>query len=202
MKLPKLRARPPSNGPKKIEGVFTTVKGAVSTADQGVLLANRALFLSQRYPFLVRLQTRLGVQETIEDSFAVWDDESFDSGASKAAKITGSIGQMAREIGEGSLKLKAAIKAYREAFPKNKSSNSMKKMNKAFELTKEIQKLPLSWAVEGSRRKRPSRRPPIAFLPSYGIWRLQGFSFLLPLLIFWWGGYLFVKRSQSRALAQ
>ncbi len=49
-------------------GMLSSVKAAVSSADQGLLLANRALFLGQRLPFLLRLQARLGSQEILADS--------------------------------------------------------------------------------------------------------------------------------------
>jgi hypothetical protein len=51
-------------------GLFGGFKSAVQSADQALMLAERAMFLANRLPFLIRLQLRLGVQETIDDSLA------------------------------------------------------------------------------------------------------------------------------------
>jgi hypothetical protein len=55
-------------------GLLGSVKGATQAADQALLLAERGLFLAQRMPFLLRLQARLGVQETISDTLFRFDN--------------------------------------------------------------------------------------------------------------------------------
>jgi hypothetical protein len=53
---------------RRARGLLGSVKSAAQTADQALLLAERALFLSHRLPFLLRLHVRLCVPETLTDS--------------------------------------------------------------------------------------------------------------------------------------
>ena len=55
-------------------GLLGSVKGATQAADQALLLADRALFLVHRMPFLIRLQARVGVQESISDTLFRFKD--------------------------------------------------------------------------------------------------------------------------------
>jgi hypothetical protein len=55
---------------KRTRGLLSSLKSATASADQAVLLGERALFLAQREPFLLRLQARLGVQEIVGDMAA------------------------------------------------------------------------------------------------------------------------------------
>jgi hypothetical protein len=58
---------------EKARGLLSDVKAATQTADQAVLLGDRALFLANRMPFLIRLQARLGVQEATLDTLGELD---------------------------------------------------------------------------------------------------------------------------------
>ena len=53
---------------ERASGFLGQVTAATALADQALLLGERAVFLMNRMPFLLRLQTRLGVQETISDT--------------------------------------------------------------------------------------------------------------------------------------
>jgi hypothetical protein len=50
------------------KGLFGNVKSAIKSADQALLLGERAMFLAQRMPFLLRVQVRLGVSEMTSDT--------------------------------------------------------------------------------------------------------------------------------------
>lgn len=50
-----------------ISNMLVDTKSAVKAADQMVLVANRAIFLAQHLPGLIRLQARLGTNEVIDD---------------------------------------------------------------------------------------------------------------------------------------
>lgn len=52
----------------RARGLLGNVKSAAQTADQAMLLAERALFLSHRIPFLLRLHVRLCVPDTLTDT--------------------------------------------------------------------------------------------------------------------------------------
>jgi hypothetical protein len=55
-------------------GLLKSVKDATQAADQAVLAADRMRFLASRLPFLLRLQTRLGVSEVTSDSLGRLDE--------------------------------------------------------------------------------------------------------------------------------
>lgn len=52
---------------RKATGLLASVRSVTRTADEAVLLGERAVFLAQRAPFLLRLQTRLGAHEITSD---------------------------------------------------------------------------------------------------------------------------------------
>ncbi|HVK60115.1 MAG TPA: hypothetical protein VM432_01145 [Bdellovibrionales bacterium] len=44
-------------------GLFASIRGVTETADSALLVAERAMFLVQKYPFLLRLQALVGTEE-------------------------------------------------------------------------------------------------------------------------------------------
>ena len=59
---------------KKARGLLGQVQSATMAADQALVISERAFFVAHRMPFLIRLQARLGVQETLSDTLARLDD--------------------------------------------------------------------------------------------------------------------------------
>jgi hypothetical protein len=55
---------------RETRGLFGSVKAATAAADQALLLVERAMFLANRLPFLIRLQTRLGASELTSDALS------------------------------------------------------------------------------------------------------------------------------------
>ena len=53
---------------KKARGLLGQVQSATMAADQALVISERAFFVAHRMPFLIRLQARLGVQETLSDA--------------------------------------------------------------------------------------------------------------------------------------
>jgi hypothetical protein len=51
----------------KNAGVFSLIRGATQTADTAVLLGDRALYATQRLPYLVRLHVRIALREFLVD---------------------------------------------------------------------------------------------------------------------------------------
>jgi hypothetical protein len=49
-------------------GLFGQIKSATQSADQALLIAERAMFITQRMPFLIRVHARLALQEGLHDS--------------------------------------------------------------------------------------------------------------------------------------
>ena len=59
---------------KKARGVLRKVQAATQVADQALLMGERAFFVAHRLPFLLRLQARLGVKETLSDTLSRLDN--------------------------------------------------------------------------------------------------------------------------------
>jgi hypothetical protein len=59
---------------QKTRGLLGQMRTATLAADQALLISERALFLAHRMPFLIRLQVRIGVQETMDDSLSRLDN--------------------------------------------------------------------------------------------------------------------------------
>jgi hypothetical protein len=55
---------------KSAGGLLSSVRGATRAADQALLIAERAMFLAHRMPFILRLQARLGSREIVSDTLA------------------------------------------------------------------------------------------------------------------------------------
>jgi hypothetical protein len=55
---------------KRASGLLSSLKTATAAADQAVLVAERALFLAHRVPFLLRMQARVGTHEIVGDTVA------------------------------------------------------------------------------------------------------------------------------------
>jgi hypothetical protein len=58
----------------KSRGLLGHVRSAAATADQALLISERAFFLTQHMPFLMRLQARVGAHETLSDSLTRLND--------------------------------------------------------------------------------------------------------------------------------
>jgi hypothetical protein len=59
---------------RSARGLMGQVRAATQTADQALLLSERAMFLATRLPFLIRLHVRVGMQETLSDTLARLDN--------------------------------------------------------------------------------------------------------------------------------
>jgi hypothetical protein len=54
-------------GAEEVKGMLASVKNATQAADHALLLGERAVFLANKLPFLIRHQTRLGGREVVRD---------------------------------------------------------------------------------------------------------------------------------------
>jgi hypothetical protein len=66
-------------------GLFALLRGATQTADTAVLLGDRALYATQRLPYLVRLHTRIAGREIFEDAQRVAQQVVFRAAVSLGA---------------------------------------------------------------------------------------------------------------------
>jgi hypothetical protein len=54
----------------RARGLFGQIRAVGQSADHALLIGERAMFMAQRMPFLVRAHVRLGIQENLRDSLA------------------------------------------------------------------------------------------------------------------------------------
>jgi hypothetical protein len=81
---------------RRAAGLLGTVRSAAQKADRAVGLAERGLFLANRLPSLIRMQARLGVMETIDDSLRKFQDVNALVGAApKIRPLVGDASQLA-----------------------------------------------------------------------------------------------------------
>ena len=59
---------------RRARGLLGQVKSATRAADQAILISERAFFVAHRMPFLIRMQGRIGVRETLSDSLCHLDE--------------------------------------------------------------------------------------------------------------------------------
>jgi hypothetical protein len=101
-------------------GLMASVKGAVTVGDQAILLANRAMFLGQRMPFLLRLQARLGTREISDDLLSEFEQtRSIASTANSFRPLTSDLASLAANTQKIISKLDPMMKYFRENFPRD-----------------------------------------------------------------------------------
>ncbi len=77
---------------QQTRGLLASVQGATAAADQALLLGERAMFLVQRMPFLLRLQARVGAQELFSDTL-----QELGSAQEAFAKFPGQVGPLVQD---------------------------------------------------------------------------------------------------------
>jgi hypothetical protein len=65
-----LAGRTETDREREARGIVRSVRAAIESADEALLMGERAIFLTHRLPFLLRFQARLGLQELIQDGLA------------------------------------------------------------------------------------------------------------------------------------
>lgn len=171
--------------------LIVDTKGAVEAADQAVLLGNRALFLSQNMPYILRLQTRLGVQEILDDTvvrFSQIDkniNDEIKPLMDNASVLTRQLDVLAKEGVE-------LLASYRETFPARKNgSSALQEVNEIVEKSNVLLN-----NLKDTNLTKPST---ISQIKSEVRSSLL-FIFLMLLILgtllslVWWGSYFLVKR--------
>ena len=112
---------------KKLEGLLPSVKGALSAADQSLLLANRAMFLANHFPDLVRLQGRLGAQQILSDSLKTLShtQDTLAQMQQEVDPLVGDLTVLAKQAGMSAKQVENLLKLYVENFPPKKNGNSL-----------------------------------------------------------------------------
>ena len=100
-------------------GLLSNVKSVTRIADQGLLLAERGVFLVQRMPFLLRLQVRVGAREVTGD--AVRDLSSYAepmlAGVQGVAPLLQQVGRLAAQSTQAAQEARLLVNALKPLLP-------------------------------------------------------------------------------------
>lgn len=177
-----------------LSNLIVNTSSAVKAVDQMVLVANRAIFLVQQMPFLVRLQARVGTHEIIDDLGVRFSDKKDIQKRLKAIEpLAGKMNQALSQMDELVSSSNQLVKNVKTVIPKGVNINSgMKDLNSS--LDKSIYLLNLFRKGEGNRRDmiesfQGEARNFIWFIAFVTI--LTGAS----LMIIFMGGFYLVKKN-------
>ena len=101
-----------------LSNLLVDTRGAVQAVDQMVLVANRGIFLAQYLPALVRLQTRIGVQEVIDDVLLrMSSTKSIGETVQKARPVLTEMSSLSKDLRLLTIEANSLLKTYKEEFP-------------------------------------------------------------------------------------
>lgn len=186
---------------EEIGGLVSGIKGAVSTADQAILLANRAIFLGQRMPTILRLQTRVGVQEILSDSMKQL--ASAGEATEKTRKLAQDLSGVMLQVNEAMRQAGPLIKEYRQNFPYNPDSTLSDKLTLANQTIVELRNL-LADLNSLSPNAVQNGAKEVKLQINSMIWNTAMALALVGFLLigFWWLGYFLVKRFFAKQVVQ
>lgn len=178
---------------EEIGGLISGIKGAVSTADQAFLLANRAIFLGQRMPSLLRLQTRIGAQEILSDTMKQLSTTG--DFATESSALAQELSAVLMQLNEALRQAGPLMKEYRQHFPYNPNSTLDQKLTTANMTVVEMRKLLEdlnNLSPEAVQKGVQEVRQQIKEM----IWELTKAIAILGVILigFWWLGYYLVVR--------
>lgn len=176
---------------EEVGGLMASVKGAVVSADQIVLMGNRAMFLGQRIPFLLRLQARIGAQEIVSDTIG-----ELAQGGKVVDRITPLVESLSNMVTQMNLMMENAnpvMAGFRKYFPLDTSSTFTQKLSMGESITGNL--LRSFEEVNNSSLAKPAK--PITESLFGGLTKvllLVGAAWSL----FWWTGYYIAKRATAK----
>lgn len=181
----------------KTEGAFGGIKVAVSTADQGVIVANRAMFLSQKFPYLIRLESRLASKQIITDSLKslAQSDVKLAQMQQEFEPMAMNMSMLAKEGVSAMREMESLINTYRRNFPEEDEEITMEKIRTANNIVEKLKLITeelsqTSVTAEDILNKTTEEIDSIIWSIAFAI-----MAIILFLGIIGWGGYyLFVRK--------
>jgi hypothetical protein len=183
-------------------GLLSSVRAATRAADQGLLIAERGVFLAHRVPFLLRLQARLGSREIIADVLSrVGSPEELMAQLRGLEPMVQQLPLLAERSGDAAHEARLLVQGVQPLIP---SREAAEKINETITKTNDL-----------TLNTRQMLREMSALLPRDTNDALatakqgvddslkKGFVYLVLLggawSALWWGGYFLVKRRLARA---
>ena len=176
-----------------VSNLLVDTKGAVKAVDQMVLVANRAMFLIQHMPSLMRLQARLGTYEIIDDvSFKLSKSEKFMHSLQETKPLMVEAASLLHQMNELMLNAKGLSHSMNKTVPKGINfSDDIKEVHDTVSTMNSM--------LTEVNANRPVRRAMLDELKQElhdSVWFLAMVIILIALCIsiFWWGGAYLVRR--------
>lgn len=176
-----------------LSNLLVNTKSAVKAVDQMVLVANRAIFLAQYLPTLVRLQTRIGTQEIIDDvMLRISRTKTNLKGVKEVKPIMASMSSLTKDLNSLTDEVSGLLKTYKSEFPDGiNATENLKEIHRIVDtsnsLVKELKAVRADENVLSRIKK--DFRDTLIFI---------GLLFIAVgaiISLFWWTGAYIVKRS-------
>jgi hypothetical protein len=191
-----------SDNARRARGLLSQVKTGIRTADQALLISERAFFAAHRMPFLLRLQARLGAHETLSDSLSQLNEvDALLEQVPELRLLVADMSQLANNAEAVAHEARLLIEAIEphlqkvEARPPKDGSSTTETLAAANRLTKDS--LELLREIRASVPKNPSKTLAAAEQRANGLvrrWMLYLFILGVALSAFFWTAYFIAKR--------
>ncbi|MFS4460598.1 hypothetical protein [Bdellovibrio sp. HCB2-146] len=192
----KHRGQLESKDSQEVSGLISGMQKAVTKADDVLMLANRAIFLGQRMPALLRLHARIGAQEITSDTLSQLNvpEQFFDDTKS----LTGDLVQVMSQMNEMMKQAGPLMREFRTNFPYNPNSTLAENIKNTNTTIVEMRKLLADVSGLTDEQGKTVLRE-LKKQINETIWTAAlAFAVLGFLLIsFWWTGYYFMKRRKN-----
>lgn len=167
-----------------ISQIFVDTKSAVKAVDQVTLVGNRALFLAQHMPFILRLHARLGSEEILSDTISSLQGapERMEETIHTTTPLVHNMITLAREMD-------TLVKDIKEIMPDKKGPRG--RFNQTLTQINSILDKGSVFVGEVQELKPANQKPfhdLIIFIAKTTVVVGAAISF------FWWGGYYITKR--------
>jgi hypothetical protein len=98
---------------REASGIVQSVRAATESADQAVLMADRAIFLTHRLPFLIRFQARIGLQQLIQDGLTTLGAEDALAHAKELKPLVADVSTLAAHADQAANDTRAVLEILR-----------------------------------------------------------------------------------------
>jgi hypothetical protein len=183
---------------KEVGGFLANVKGATQAADEAILLGERAMFLANRLPFLLRAQVRLATRDVISDATGLVEStQGLSKSVAELAPMVRQLPALVAASTEAARETRLLVEDVRPLIP---SPRQVDRLQHTLDTTNDL--------VENTRSLVGDVRATTEGGPGSPMERIagrinktmsRGLGYLIALgaawSLMWWGGYVLAKRS-------
>jgi hypothetical protein len=183
---------------EELGGVLASVKAATQTADQALLLGERAMFLATRMPFLLRLQVRVAGRDEMRDAKVLVT--STESLAKSVGELAPMVKQLPALVTATTDAARATDRLVKDVQPLVPTPEQVHRVEHTLETANDL--VTNSTSLVSDLRATTAEGPegPIARIAKrVDATMARALGYLVALgaawSLMWWGGYVLAKRS-------